>query len=131
MEATVLQEIAKQVGFVQRSSKNQADELISLCVWLSQESFVHHLCKMWSIRGFDGCIRRNSSTKSLCSLEQRLLYILKKISFSDNSIILASSIKRWSILDTLSLKIRTMYCLLISKIVSSWLISNIMRFLRI
>ncbi|PAK41187.1 hypothetical protein CHI08_13070 [Peribacillus simplex] len=104
-------------------------------MWLSQEAFVHHLCKMWSIRGFDGCIRRNSSTKSLCSLEQRLLYILKKISFSDNSIILASSIKRWSILDTLSLKIRTMYCLLISfdnlKIVSSWLISNIMRFLRI
>ena len=33
----VLQEIAKQVGFVQRSSKYQADELIALCVWLSQE----------------------------------------------------------------------------------------------
>ncbi|MGE7185546.1 IS4 family transposase [Peribacillus sp. NPDC006672] len=33
----ILQEIAKQVGFVQRSSKYQADELIALCVWLSQE----------------------------------------------------------------------------------------------
>ena len=34
----VLQKIAKQVSFVQRSSKYQADELIALCVWLiSQE----------------------------------------------------------------------------------------------
>lgn len=33
----VLQEIAKQVGFIQRSSKYQANELIALCVWLSQE----------------------------------------------------------------------------------------------
>ncbi len=33
----VLQDIAKQVGFVQRSSKYQANELIALCVWLSQE----------------------------------------------------------------------------------------------
>src|SRR4051794_2399437 len=33
----VLQEIVKQVGFVQRSSKYQADELIAICVWLSQE----------------------------------------------------------------------------------------------
>lgn len=33
----VLKEIAKKVGFVQRSSKNQSDELIALCVWLSQE----------------------------------------------------------------------------------------------
>ena len=34
---SVLQEIAKQVGFLQRSSKYQTDELIALCVWLSQE----------------------------------------------------------------------------------------------
>ncbi|AMM95803.1 transposase (plasmid) [Peribacillus simplex] len=33
----VLQETAKQVGFVQRSSKYQANGLITLCVWLSQE----------------------------------------------------------------------------------------------
>jgi len=33
----VLQETAKQMGFVQRSSKYQVAELIALCVWLSQE----------------------------------------------------------------------------------------------
>ncbi|MDF9759560.1 hypothetical protein OKW24_001333 [Peribacillus simplex] len=33
----VLQETAKQVGFVQRSSKYQANGLIALCVWLCQE----------------------------------------------------------------------------------------------
>nr|WP_249596174.1 transposase [Peribacillus frigoritolerans] len=33
----VLQETAKQVGFVQRSSKYQSNGLIALCVWLSQE----------------------------------------------------------------------------------------------
>ncbi|MGE6896722.1 IS4 family transposase, partial [Priestia flexa] len=32
-----LQEIAKKVGFVKRSSKYQANELMALCVWLSQE----------------------------------------------------------------------------------------------
>ena len=32
----ILQDIAKQVGFVQRSSKYQANELIALCVWISQ-----------------------------------------------------------------------------------------------
>ncbi|MCK2004222.1 transposase [[Brevibacterium] frigoritolerans] len=33
----VLQETAKQVGFVQRSSKYQSNGLIALCVWLCQE----------------------------------------------------------------------------------------------
>ena len=33
----VLQHMAKQVGFVQRLSKYQANELMALCVWLSQE----------------------------------------------------------------------------------------------
>ena len=33
----VLQETARQVDFVQRSSKYQANKLIALCVWLSQE----------------------------------------------------------------------------------------------
>ncbi|CAH0288423.1 hypothetical protein SRABI133_04158 [Peribacillus simplex] len=37
LSPVVLQDIAKQVGFVQRSSKYQANELIALCVWLSQE----------------------------------------------------------------------------------------------
>ena len=32
-----LQDIAKQVGFVQRCYKYPAKELIALCVWLSQE----------------------------------------------------------------------------------------------
>ncbi|SDD46174.1 hypothetical protein SAMN04487767_106142 [Bacillus wiedmannii] len=37
LSPVVLQDIARQVGFVQRSSKYQANELITLCVWLSQE----------------------------------------------------------------------------------------------
>ena len=37
LSPVVLQDIAKQVGFVQQSSKYQANELIALCVWLSQE----------------------------------------------------------------------------------------------
>ncbi|MEX6701969.1 IS4 family transposase [Peribacillus frigoritolerans] len=32
-----LQKLAKEVGFVQRKSKYQAQELIALCVWLSQQ----------------------------------------------------------------------------------------------
>ncbi|MFD6210522.1 IS4 family transposase [Peribacillus sp. NPDC060253] len=32
-----LQQLAKEVGFVQRKSKYQAQELIALCVWLSQQ----------------------------------------------------------------------------------------------
>ncbi len=38
LSLVVLQDIAKQVGFVQRTSKYQAKELVALCVvWLSQE----------------------------------------------------------------------------------------------
>ena len=37
LSPAVLQEIAKRVGFVKRKSKYQANELIALCVWLSQE----------------------------------------------------------------------------------------------
>lgn len=37
-----LQQLAKEVGFVQRTTKYQAQELIALCVWLSQQSRVHH-----------------------------------------------------------------------------------------
>ncbi|SFD52786.1 hypothetical protein SAMN05428981_101776 [Bacillus sp. OV194] len=32
-----LQQLAKKVGFVQRSSKYQAKDLVALCVWLSQK----------------------------------------------------------------------------------------------
>ncbi|MED1114030.1 IS4 family transposase [Bacillus paramycoides] len=37
LSPVVLQDISRQVGFVKRSSKYQANELIALCVWLSQE----------------------------------------------------------------------------------------------
>ena len=37
LSPTVLKDIAKRVGFVKRKSKYQANELIALCVWLSQE----------------------------------------------------------------------------------------------
>lgn len=37
LSPAVLQDIAKRVGFVKRASKFQANELIALCVWLSQE----------------------------------------------------------------------------------------------
>jgi hypothetical protein len=48
-----LQEIAKQVGFVKRSSKYQADELIALCVWLSQDvasTSITQLCSRLEVR---------------------------------------------------------------------------------
>src|SRR3954454_18564186 len=57
----VLQEIAKQVGFVQRSSKYQADELIALCVWLSQEIASTSLTQL--------CSRLEASTGVLMSSE--------------------------------------------------------------
>ncbi|PHA60781.1 hypothetical protein COF07_06130 [Bacillus wiedmannii] len=47
LSSVVLQDIAKQVGFVQRSSKYQANELIALFVWISQEvasASLTHLC---------------------------------------------------------------------------------------
>jgi len=37
-----LQQLAKEVGFVQRTTKYQAQELIVLCVWFSQQSRVHN-----------------------------------------------------------------------------------------
>ena len=57
----VLQKIAKQVGFVQRSSKYQADELIALCVWLSQEVASTSLTQL--------CSRLEASTGVLMSQE--------------------------------------------------------------
>ena len=57
----VLQDIAKQVGFVQRSSKYQADELIALCVWLSQEVASTSLTQL--------CSRLEASTGVLISPE--------------------------------------------------------------
>lgn len=37
LSPAVLKDMAKRVGFVKRASKYQANELIALCVWLSQE----------------------------------------------------------------------------------------------
>jgi len=37
LSPVVLQDIVKCVGFVKRKSKYQSNELIALCVWLSQE----------------------------------------------------------------------------------------------
>ena len=62
----VLQETAKQVGFVQRSSKYQANELIALCVWLSQEIASTSLTQLCSrLEASTGCTdepRRTEST---------------------------------------------------------------------
>lgn len=37
LSPSFLQQLAKEVGFVQRTSKYQAKEFIALCVWLSQQ----------------------------------------------------------------------------------------------
>src|SRR3954454_362293 len=37
LSPAILQKMAKEIGFVRRASKYQANELIALCVWLSQE----------------------------------------------------------------------------------------------
>ncbi|MGE8081226.1 IS4 family transposase [Peribacillus loiseleuriae] len=57
----VLQDLAKQVDFVQRSSKYQANELIALCVWLSQEVASTLLTQL--------CSRLEASTGVLMSPE--------------------------------------------------------------
>ncbi|KFM95236.1 hypothetical protein DJ93_5741 [Bacillus clarus] len=36
LSPNVLQNIARNVGFVQRTSKYQAQDLVALCVWISQ-----------------------------------------------------------------------------------------------
>jgi hypothetical protein len=61
LSPVVLQYIAKQVGFVKRSSKYQADELIALCVWLSQEVASTSLTQL--------CSRLEASTGVLISPE--------------------------------------------------------------
>jgi hypothetical protein len=57
----VLKETAQKVGFVKRSSKYQADELIALCVWLSQEVASTSLTQL--------CSRLEASTGVLMSQE--------------------------------------------------------------
>lgn len=61
LSPVVLQDIARQVGFVKRSSKYQANELIALCVWLSQEIASTSLTQL--------CSRLEASTGVLMSPE--------------------------------------------------------------
>ncbi len=61
LSPTVLQDIAKRVGFVKRASKYQANELIALCVWLSQE--------VGSTSRIQLCSRLEASTGVLMSAE--------------------------------------------------------------
>lgn len=57
----ILQKMAKQVGFVQRASKYQSNELMALCVWLSQEIASTSLTQL--------CSRLEASTGVLISPE--------------------------------------------------------------
>lgn len=61
LSPAVLKDIAKRVGFVQRASKYQANELIALCVWLSQEIGSTSLTQL--------CSRLEASTGVLMSAE--------------------------------------------------------------
>src|SRR4051812_40936487 len=61
LSPTALEQIAKQVDFVQRSSKYQANELMALCVWLSQEVASTSLTQL--------CSRLEASTGVLMSQE--------------------------------------------------------------
>jgi hypothetical protein len=36
MSPNVLEQLAREIGFVQRKSKYRAQDLVALCVWLSQ-----------------------------------------------------------------------------------------------
>lgn len=61
LSPAVLKDIAKRVGFVKRASKYQANELIALCVWLSQEIGSTSLTQL--------CSRLEASTGVLMSAE--------------------------------------------------------------
>lgn len=60
-----LQQLAKEVGFVQRTSKYQAQELIALCVWLSQQVASTPLTQL--------CSRLEASTGVLMSPAKGLI----------------------------------------------------------
>lgn len=61
LSPAALQDLAKQVGFVRRSSKYQENELVALCVWLSQEVASTSLTQL--------CSRLEASTGVLMSQE--------------------------------------------------------------
>lgn len=49
MSPHALEHLAKEKGFVQRKSKYQAQELVALCVWLSQQVASTSLTQLCSI----------------------------------------------------------------------------------
>jgi hypothetical protein len=61
LSPTALQMLAKEVGFVQRNSKYRAQDIVALCVWLSQEVASTSLAQL--------CSRLESSTGVLISPE--------------------------------------------------------------
>ncbi len=61
LSPAILQKMAKETGFVRRNSKYQANELIALCVWLSQEVASTSLTQL--------CSRLEASTGVLMSPE--------------------------------------------------------------
>ncbi len=48
MSSHVLEHLAKEKGFIQRRSKYQAQELVALCVWFSQQVASTSLTQLWS-----------------------------------------------------------------------------------
>ncbi|SCA97038.1 Uncharacterized protein BWINRA5_00360 [Bacillus mycoides] len=47
LSPNALRNLARDAGFVQRASKYQAEDLVALCVWISQnvaKSSLTHLC---------------------------------------------------------------------------------------
>jgi hypothetical protein len=53
----ILHRLAKDVGFVRRTSKYSGQDLVSLCVWLSQET------ASVSLRGCDRCTHQSTRTE--------------------------------------------------------------------
>ena len=65
LSPVVLQDIARLVGFVKRSSKYQANELIALCVWLSQEIASTSLTQLCSqLEAFTGVLMSSEGLMS-------------------------------------------------------------------
>ena len=44
LSPNTLWDLARDVGFVQRTSKYQAKDLVALCVWVSQNVTANDLC---------------------------------------------------------------------------------------
>ena len=51
LSPNILRDLARDVGFVQRTSKYQAKDLVALCVWVSQNVTANDLC-IWDLGYF-------------------------------------------------------------------------------